>query len=234
LLCCRGLGIETFADFSLVLAACLVPIGTLLGLARQPWQLGLFTGMILLLIPLLQPTDPMTYNPEAFYNAGEVVVFGAGLGAISFRLLPPLSPALRTRRLLALTLRDLRRLAMRQDQLDWKSLVYGRLSVMPDQSTPLQRAQLLVALSVGSEIIQLRQIADDLGLSAKLGAALAALSEGHSAQAIAQLSRLDVELATDVGDGPLRQANMRARGSIRVVSTALEQYGTYFDAEARA
>jgi hypothetical protein len=36
-------------------------------------------------------------------------VGGVGAAALSFRLLPPLSPAFRTRRLLALTLRDLRR-----------------------------------------------------------------------------------------------------------------------------
>ncbi len=110
------LGIERFAGFSLVLAVCLVPMGALLAQARQAWQVGLFTGMTMLFMPLLQPTNPMTYNPEAFYNASSTIVFGAGFAALSFRLLPPLSPAFRTRRLLALTLRDLRRLALGRSQ----------------------------------------------------------------------------------------------------------------------
>jgi hypothetical protein len=35
-----GLGVETFAGLSLVLAVCLVPRGALLSSARQPWQSG--------------------------------------------------------------------------------------------------------------------------------------------------------------------------------------------------
>jgi hypothetical protein len=97
----------------------------------------------------------MTYNPEAFYNAGLAIVFGAGFAALSFRLLPSLSPAFRTRRLLALTLRDLRRLAIDRSQPDWQGHVHGRLTAMPDEATPLQRAQLVAALSVGSAIIHL-------------------------------------------------------------------------------
>ena len=173
-----ALGIERFAGFSLVLAVCVVPIGALLAQAKQPKQVGLFTAMTLLFIPILRPSNPMTYDPEAFYNAGMVIVCGAGFGALSYRLLPPLSPAFRIRRLLALTLRDLRHLAMGRDQQDWEGLTYGRLSAMPDQATPLQRAQLLVAFSAGCEIIQLRHIAHPLGLGPQLGAALAALVEG--------------------------------------------------------
>ena len=62
--------------------------------------------------PLLSPTNPMTYDTAQFYNAALAIVVGCGLAPLAFRLLPPLSPALRARRLLALTLRDLRRLAI--------------------------------------------------------------------------------------------------------------------------
>jgi uncharacterized membrane protein YccC len=197
-----GLGVERFAGLSLVLAVCLVPMGTLLAHARHGWRVGLFTAMTALFLPLLQPTNPMTYNPGVFYNVGPVIVVGAGIAALSFRLVPPLSPAFRARRLLALTLRDLRRLAVNRSQPDWQRHVHGRLIAMPDEATPLQRAQLLAALSVGSEIIHLRHTARDLGLGSKLGAAIAALANGHSAAAIAQLSRLDAVLATDAVDGP--------------------------------
>jgi uncharacterized membrane protein YccC len=229
-----ALGIERFAGFSFVLAVCLVPIGSLLAQARQPWQVGLFTGMTFLFIPILQPANPMTYNPEALYNAGEVIVFGAGFAALSFRLIPPLSPAFRIRRLLALTLRDLRRLARGHNQHDWEGLVYGRLSAMPDQATPLQRAQLLVALSAGGEIIQLRHIARHLGVGPKLGAALAALAEGLSARAIAEFSSLDAALATHAAGRPPTQAELRARGSILLLSEVLAKHAAYFDAKVTA
>src|SRR5271157_3625619 len=101
-----------------------------------------------------------------------LAVFAGGAAAmLSFRLLPPLSPALRTRRLLALALRDLHRLAV--DSLppsseDWEGRMYSRLAALPDIAEPLQRAQLLAALSVGNEIMQLRRISPLLGLDPEL------------------------------------------------------------------
>ena len=157
-----------------------------------------------------------------------------GAAALSFRLLPPLSPAYRARRLIALTLRDLRCLASGHNQNNWEGLVYSRLSAMPNEATLLQRAQLLAALSVGSEIIRQRHIAPRLGLGPKLGLALAALAEGDSARAIAQLFLLDDLLATDAAGGPARQAVLRARGSILALTETLTKHAAYFDAEARA
>ena len=228
-----ALGIERFAGFSLVLAVCLVPIGALLAQARQPWQVGLFTGITMLFMPLMQPTNPMTYNPEAYYNVSLAIVFGAGAAALSFRLMPPVSPAFLTRRLLALTLRDLRRLAIGRSQPDWQGRVAGRLSAMPDEAMPLQRAQLVAALSVGSEIMHLRPIASHLGVAPELDTALAALAEGHSARTIGRLIRLDDTLATDTADGPETAVVLRARASILVLAEALKRHRAYFDAGAR-
>ncbi len=104
---------------------------------------------------------------------------------------------------------------------------------MPDEATPPQRAHLMAALSAGSEIIHLHRIAHDLGLAPKLGVALAALAEGHSAQAIARLSRLDDILASHAADGPATAAVLRARASILVLAEALTKHGAYFDAGAR-
>ena len=93
--------------------------------------------------------------------------------------------------------------------------------------------QLVAALSVGHEIIHLRHIAYDLGLGSKVNAALAALADGHSARAIAQLTRLDHVLATDAADGPRTAVILRARASILVLADALTRHGAYFDAGAR-
>src|SRR5208283_6181803 len=60
-----------------------------------------------------------------------LAVFAGGAAAmLSFRLLPPLSPALRTRRLLALALRDLHRLATRSQRspVDWEGRMHSRLA----------------------------------------------------------------------------------------------------------
>jgi uncharacterized membrane protein YccC len=147
-------GSETFAAFGLVIGLCLVPIGALLAQARQPRQTAALTAMTMTFVPLLAPTNQMSYDTVQFYNGTLAILAGTGAALLSSRLLPPVSPAYRTRRLLALTLRDLRRLATGLAYSDCGGHIGGRLVAMPDAATPLQRAQLLAALSVGSEIIQ--------------------------------------------------------------------------------
>jgi uncharacterized membrane protein YccC len=185
--------------------------------------------MALIFVPILGPANPMSYDPVRFYNSALAIVAGTGAAALAFRLLPPLSPAFRTRRLQALTLRDLRRLAMGRTPKDWEGRIYGRLSAMPEEATPLQRAQLLAALSVGTEIIRLRPIARRLGLGADLEHALAALAQRKSATTAARLICLDEALAGRAGTE--REA-LRGRGSILAMSEALAEHAVYFDAGA--
>jgi hypothetical protein len=150
-----------------------------------------------------------------------------GAAALSFRLLPPLSPMLRARRLLALTLWDLRRLAtgsIPRSPDAWEERVYSRLSVLPDAAEPLQ---LVAALSVGTEIVHLRRTCHRFDLGSHLDAALEAMARGDSAMTIVRLTRLDETLAARPG-----AAALRARGSILAISEALTQHAAYFDAEA--
>lgn len=215
---------ESFAAFSLAIGMFLIPAAALMA---QPWQVGVFTAMTANFIPLLAPSNPMTYDISQFYNQALAIVVGCGVGAMAFRLLPPLSPAFRTRRLLALTLRDLRRLAAGRRQRDWEGHVQGRLSVMPDTATPLQRAQLLAALSVGQEISRLRPLAARFDRAAELDAALIALARGDSLTAVSDLTRLDDALASiAAGDA----SAMRGRANILTLREVLAQHTTYFDA----
>jgi len=168
-----------------------------------------------------------------FYNSALAIAAGSAAGALSFRLLPPLSPAFRTRRLLALTLRDLRRLATdptRWAREDWEGRMHSRIAALPDAAEPLQRSQIMTALSVGSEIINLRRIAPQLGLGAELDAALAALAQGHSAAATARFAELDRRLAALAESGPQAFLALRTRAMVLLVSDALVQHGAYFDA----
>jgi uncharacterized membrane protein YccC len=194
----------------------------------QPWRTMVFIPMTANFIPLLAPANQMSYDTVQFYNSAVAIVAGVGAAALSFRLMPPLSPAFRTRRLLALTLRDLRRLAtgpIPQAPEDWEDRMYGRFSALPDQAQPLQRSQLLAALSVGTEIIQLRRIARRLDLGSELDAALQAMAQGDSVIATTRLARLDDVLASRPGP-----AALRARGSILAMSEALTEHSAYFDA----
>ena len=219
---------ETFAAFSLAIGLVMVPAGALIA---QPWQTAMFTALAAFgFLSLVAPANPMSYDTQQFYNSALAIVAGAGAGALSFRLLPPLSPAFRTRRLLALTLRDLRRLAtgpIPRTSDDWEGRVYGRLSALPDEAQPLQRSLLMAALSMGTEIIQLRRIACQMDLGSELDAALDAVASGDSGIATARLARLDQALAARPSANALR-----ARGLILAISEALTQQASYFDAGA--
>ncbi len=229
--------LETFPAFCLALGLCLIPVGFCVGRWRAPAATAVLTAMASTLMPLISPTNQMTYDTSQFYNVAVAVFVGCGVAALSFRLLPPLSPPLRTHRLLGLSLRDLRRLAAtfeprRSD--DWDGQALGRLTALPDEAEPLQRARLLATLSVGAGIIQLRQMAPGLGAAAELDAAFEAVALGHSAIAIAQLRQLDRRLAFTPGAGQETLTALQARSHILVISEALAEHSSYFDAGAPA
>jgi uncharacterized membrane protein YccC len=222
--------VETFVGFSLVLALYLVPIGAL---TAQPWQAGLFVPMAANFVPLLAPANPMSYDTLQFYNTALGLIVGCGIGALSFRLVPPLSPELRAGRLTAFALSDLRRLATataaRHACEDWEDRMYHRLAAVPDASDPLKRAHLMAALSAGIAIIHLRRVGPRLGLNPELDLALAAFAQGQSAAAGAELARLDDRLALVTEAGDETSLAVRARGRILLVRDALAQHQAYFD-----
>jgi hypothetical protein len=130
-------------------------------------------------------------------------------------------------------LHDLRRLAkghVSWTAENWEGRLYGRLAALPGAAEPLQRSQLMAALAVGTEIIQLRRIASSLGLGPDLDAALEALAQGNSAIATTRLARLDHRLASF----PESKASLalQARGSILAITEALIQHASYFEAGA--
>jgi uncharacterized membrane protein YccC len=229
-------GLETFPAFCLAIGLFLIPVGVAMAWSRQPAAVIVFTAMATFFVPLLGPANPMSYDTAQFYNSALAIVVGCGVAPVAFRLLPPLSPELRARRLLALTLRDLRHLAITSvlpRSEDWEGRSYGRLAALPDQAEPLLRARLLAALSVGSEIMGLRKIVARIGVAPEFDAACQALAQGNSATARARLAQLDRQLAT-MADGAEATVALRARGRILVLLEAIAAHSSYFDAAAPA
>jgi uncharacterized membrane protein YccC len=197
----------------------------------------MFAAMAGNFIPILAPANPMSYDTVQFYNAALAIVAGCGAAAVSFRLLPPLSPALRTRRLLALSLRDLKRVTrgpVPQTPEDWEGHMYSRLSVLPDAADPVQRGQLMAALSIGTEIIHLRHLALSFGVVADTDAALEAFAQGNSAMATKRLGQIDRRLALLPDTNPDTHLALRARAAILAISETLDEHHAYFDARATA
>jgi uncharacterized membrane protein YccC len=225
--------LETFPALCLALGLYLIPVG--FGVARwhTPAAMAVLTTMASSFMPLVSPTNQMTYDTTQFYNIAVAVFVGCGTAVLSFRLIPPLSPATRARRLVALALRDLRRLAIHplpRNSEEWESRLYSRLAALPDSAEPLQRARLLAAFSVGREIIHLRRVSASLGLDRELDAAFAAMAQGKIARARMRLHRLDQDLASD----PDAATSLRARARILILSESLARHSAYFGAGAPA
>jgi uncharacterized membrane protein YccC len=223
-------GSETFAGLAISIGLVLIPAGALSALS---WQAAIFGSIASWFVPLVTPENPNTYDTLQFYNSALAIIAGAGAAALAFRLLPPLSPGLRTHRLLALTLRDLPRLTtgpIPGTANEWEGRVYSRLSALPEQAEPLQRAQLMAALSVGTQIIRLRRVAHRFDEDAELDSAFDALARGDTSVATERLARLDQRLAALPGPGV--RVRLRARSSILAMSEALAQHAAYFDSGA--
>jgi uncharacterized membrane protein YccC len=223
--------LSTFVGLGIAMGAYLVPVGALM--AKPPFQTAMFVPMVANFVPLLAPTNPQSYDTMQFYNAAMAIIAGSGAGALSFRLLPPLSPILRTRRLLALTLRDVRRVAtdrVRRSRVDWEGRMYSRLAALPSEAEPVQRGRLAAALSIGTEITHLRRTATQLCLGVELNAAVEAFAAGDSATAIARFSCLDRRLASLQDSDLQTPLAVRARGRILAISDALVEHRSYFDA----
>jgi uncharacterized membrane protein YccC len=225
--------LQTFPAFCAALAVFLLPVGFAMAVSRQPIVSTALTAMAVNFNALLAPTNEMNYDTAQYYNSALAIIVGCCVAPLAFSLLPPLSPAVRVRRLLALTSRDLRRLAaaaVLPAADHWESRIYSRLIALPDQATPLQRAQLLAALSVGAEIIGLRQMATHLGTTAELDAAVNDIAIGHSAKAIAKLRQFDDRLASTRETGAAASMALRGRGRVLIISEAIAEHGHYFDA----
>jgi hypothetical protein len=144
---------------------------------------------------------------------------------------------MRVRRLVALTLRDLRRLAhgaLPRSSAAWEARMFSRLSAIPDGVDTLQAARMTAALSVGTGIIRLRRIAHRFTIGALLEPAMSAIAAGDSSTAIDALHRFDLALAALPAVQPGAKLRLRTRGTIRSVADALTLHAGYFDARVRA
>jgi uncharacterized membrane protein YccC len=225
---------ETFPALCGVLGLFLIPAGFAMARIRQPVAAAVFTTIALVFLPLLAPTNQMSYDAAQFYNSALATMAGCAIVALVFALLPPLSPAVRARRLLALAVRDLRSLAVARwlpTSADWERRMYGRVMALPEQADPSERARLLAALSVGAETIHLRHFASRFRRTAELDTALAAFSRGNSEIAIGLLRQIECDLDSQSnGQRPTATA-LRARSRILIICEALSEHASYFDEE---
>src|SRR3984957_9577411 len=218
--------VDSFVGFAIVLGLFLIPAAAMIA---QPWNTVLFVPIAANFIPILGSVNQMSYNTIQFYNTALAIVAVAAAGALSFRLTPPLSQRLRSQRLLALSLRDLRRLATdpKQRQRSWQERLYNRIAALPADAEPRQRGVLVTALTVGSSIVSLRQTAPQLGFAGEFDAAMRHFRSGECSAMMTQLEAADRKLAAD--DDP---AVIRARGKLVPIPDSLSDHRVYFETGA--
>ncbi len=221
----------TFPTLCLTLGLVLVPLGVL---NARGWKPMLTFAAAINFLPMLNITNGITYDASGFWNGAIAILAGIAFGVLAMLIIPPLSPAIRTQRLLSLMLRDFRRLVRRASPGradDWENMGVARLLAMPDKAEPQERAELAAIVAVGKEIVRLRHIAPRFVPSAMVDAVLARLAEGRSGEAIARLQDIDRRVVA------LPRARSRIllslRSSILVISGQLGEFASCFDQPLR-
>lgn len=221
-------GQQTFVGLAGVLGLALVPFGVLATLPRFALVFGPAATNFM---PLLAPTNVISYDTQAFYNSALPIVAGAAVAALVMRLIPPVPAAIRTRNLLDAALAELRALATRPKVMSrevWRVRTFRRFAAMPNAAEPLQRARLLAALGAGSDIILLRHLSDRPGgYLPQLEACLRAVAAGRIDAAVQGLASLDSGLGATAG-GLRSRPQLRARSAVTTLRETLQAHGSYF------
>jgi uncharacterized membrane protein YccC len=222
----------TFPTLCLALGLALLPLGFMFARAKNPL---FFFACSVNFLPMLSINNTISFDGSQFWNTSSSILVGIAVGAIAMLILPPVSPAIRTQRLLALTLADLRRLAKRapsrKREDDWEGRIVARILAMPDQAEPVERAMLVAASAVGNHIVRLRRVAPRFVPGAAVDTALQALAEGRSDEASERLKDIDRQLAALPRAGS--RAVLRLRAGLLVICGQLASYPSYYDEPTR-
>lgn len=215
-----------FLGLSLALAGVLLPLGAL---SAAPFHKAFSAAAVVNFLGILLPPNQPTYHLASFLNNGVAVVAGTIVGCLWMALLSTIPANWRTRRLLGLSVRDLRRLAVRRrwvSRADWTSLISCRLAAMPATATREQLAQLVAALSSGEAVIQLRDSRRTFVGTDHLDCALAALGGGNIPATRYWLAKFVAVLSEGEASGSL--AALRGQAAASVVADALASHSAFF------
>jgi uncharacterized membrane protein YccC len=193
-----------------------------------------FTSATLNLVPLLGPTNEMSYDAAAFFNSVLGLLSGCAAAGLALVLIPPVSPQIRSQRLVDLSIRDLRRLAAgrRWTLLQWRSRIYGRLIAMPEEAEPVQRSYLVSVLSVGLQVIRLQRLSRHGRIGAEISDIQASLAAGDLRKLRVTLDAVDQEIASIPDTRQRARGRLRARSALLAVGEAVNRQSEYFESHS--
>lgn len=219
---------ETFLAFSLIISIALVPMGAL---STVPALFPFFTPATMNFLPLLRPSNVMTFDPVEFLNVVFGLLAGCVAGGIALLVIPHPSAHARAQRLIDLSMRDLRRLAAgkrRSTFSQWQGRIYSRLAALPEEADPVQRSLLVAILSIGMQLIRLQHLSRHGRVGAEISEVQTALAEGDLPRLQHALEVLDKEIASIPDTQPGARGRMRARAMLLAIAEAVERQRDYF------
>jgi uncharacterized membrane protein YccC len=221
-------GREGFLAFSLIIGAALAPLGAL---SSVPLLTPYFTAATLNFVPLLVPTNRMTYDAATFFNSALGLLSGCAAGGLALLLIPPVSARIRGQRLVDLSIRDLRRLAAghRHWTLSrWQNRIYARLIALPEDAEPIQRSYLVSTLSVGLQLIRLQRLTRHGRIGAEIAEVEASLASGDLPKLRIVSGRVESEIAAIPDTKPGARGRLRARSALVGILEAVDRRSEYF------
>lgn len=216
---------EGFLSLALILSAVLIPLAAL---STVPALAPYLVAASMNFVPLVAPSNQISFDTVAFANSALGIVGGCMAGAIALTVIPPVPMRIRADRLIGLTLRDLRRMAAGRRRLSaeaWENHVYARLIALPEDVDPAYGLRLVAALSVGLQVIRLRDLSDQPGrLGQDIGESLRALAAGDGFAMMAGFDRVDREAAAAAND----RLTLRIRTAVQVIRDVMPRHGGDF------
>ena len=214
-------GQQSYVALVAAIGAVMIPSAFM---AAGTWHRFLFTAINFIFLALLAPSNQQSYNLSSFLNGAQGIVAGVIVGLIGFRLFSPVPQDWKVRRLLALTLRDVRRFAAGRTgraAQDWIGLLIARVGALPGATDPADRARLVAGFSAGAQILRLRNMEAGLLHPDRLEASLGLLAQGEVERCTGGLRALALAQPRDA-------AGLRAQVEITLLSDMLQRHTPYF------
>ena len=217
---------ESFLALAGIMACFLVPLAAL---STVPALAPYLVAATMNFVPLVGPSNQISFDTVGFYNSALGIVGGCLAGALALVLIPPVPKAMRADRLVELSLRDLRRAASGRWSTTpeaWQHRIYARLIAMPEGVDPAHGSRLVAVLSTGLQVLRLRTLAGPDDAGDRLRAALKRLAE-HDAPGMR--AGLDAVVA-DRSGGAGGPADLRIPTAVQVVRDVVRQHRHEFEA----
>ncbi len=212
---------ESFLALAGIMACFLVPLAAL---STVPALAPYFVAATMNFVPLVGPTNQITFDTVSFYNSALGIVGGCLAGALALVLIPSVPKPMRADRLVELSLRDLRGIAAGRRSPTpeaWQHCITARLVALPEGVDPVHGSRLVAVLSTGLQLLRLRSLAGPDAAGDRLRAAMKRFAARDVDGMLAGLDAVEAE--------PSRASDLRVLTAIQVVRDVVRQHRHEFE-----